>query len=71
MWLVIIFICGVIAGMISYKFVHMQGCAGNLVIIEETDEEPYIFLELNKSDVEQVKKEGAVLLKVVQKRSRK
>lgn len=64
---VIIAIMSFIIGLVAYRFVHLQGFAGYLVIHEEDGQPPLLYLQMNHDDIDLIKKERSVVLKVIRR----
>lgn len=62
-WIVVIY-------QIVKRKINAQEAVGNLVIAED-DDERYVFLQINQSDLDSVKNQETVKLKVVIKRTQK
>lgn len=66
--LVIIGFCiGIIIGMLVKRYFIKNDLIGNLVIVNESDKECYIFLEIEKTDINKLRKQSIIKLNVIDK----
>lgn len=66
--LVIIGVCiGIIIGTLVKQYSIKNDLIGNLVIINDLDEECYIFLEIEKTDINKLRKQSIIKLNVIDK----
>ncbi len=64
----IIGICiGLVLGILATLCVLRKGAIGNLVIIDDPDDGPYMFLEISKTEIEELRIQPTVKLNVVDK----
>lgn len=64
----IIGICiGLVLGILATLCVLRKGAIGNLVIIDDQDDGPYMFLEISKTEIEELRIQRTVKLNVVDK----
>ena len=62
--LCIVFLVGLIAGL----FFCRKDSIGNLIIVDDPDDGPYMFIELTKTDVHSLRRQNSIELKVVDRR---
>ena len=55
------FLLGVVAAMDAFR----KGTIGNLVITDDPEDGPYMFLEISRSDIERLRSQSTVKLNVV------
>lgn len=66
--LVIIGVCiGIIIGMLVKRYSIKSDLIGNLIIINDLNEECYIFLEIEKTDINKLRKQSIIKLNVIDK----
>lgn len=58
---------GFVLGILSTLFVLKKGAIGNLVIIDDPEDGPYMFLEISKTEIEALRIQPTVKLNVVDK----
>lgn len=58
---------GFVLGILSALFVLKKGSIGNLVIIDDPEDGPYMFLEISKTEIETLRAQPTVKLNIVDK----
>lgn len=58
---------GFVLGIITTLCILKKGSIGNLVIIDDPENEPYMFLEISKMEIETLRVQPTVKLNVVDK----
>lgn len=58
---------GFVLGILSTLFVLKRGAIGNLVIIDDSEDGPYMFLEISKTEIKTLRVQPTVKLNVVDK----
>lgn len=58
---------GFVLGILVTLFVLKKGAIGNLVIIDDPEDGPYMFLEISKTEIESLRIQPTVKLNVVDK----
>lgn len=58
---------GFVLGILATLLVLKKGSIGNLVIIDDLEDGPYMFLEISKTEIEELRIQPTVKLNVVDK----